>query len=75
MSVFLPAKVCHTGYRAPFGGPRKKTGSKPVSTKHYRLQPKYWGQKHIKITVCGVPIQLNGDVLAAYLSKYGDVDG
>ena len=24
--------------------------------------------------MCGIPIQLNGDVLAAYLSKYGEVD-
>ena len=27
----------------------------------------------IRVTVCNVPIQLNGDVLAAYLSKYGSV--
>ena len=26
------------------------------------------------MTVCNVPIQLNGDVLAAYLSEYGSVE-
>ena len=28
----------------------------------------------IRVTVCNVPIQLDGDVLAAYLSKYGSVE-
>ena len=45
-----------------------------ITTKHYKLQPEYRDQRHIRVTVCGVPIQLNGDVLAAYLSKYGEVD-
>ena len=29
--------------------------------------------RRIKVTVCNVPIQLSGDVLAAFLSDYGDV--
>ena len=32
------------------------------------------GKRRIKITVCNVPIQISGDVLAAYSSEYGDVE-
>ena len=32
------------------------------------------GKRKIKITVCNVPIQLNEEVLAAYLSGYGDIE-
>ena len=28
----------------------------------------------IRVTVCNIPIQLNGDVLAAYLSKYSNME-
>ena len=28
----------------------------------------------IKVTVCNVPIQLSADVIAAYLTEYGDVE-
>ena len=51
----------------------KKLASSNI-TKHYKLQSEYRGQRHIRVTVCDVPIQLNGDALAAYLSKYGEVD-
>ena len=44
-----------------------------INTKQYRLQPEYMGRRRIKVTVCNVPIQLSGDVLAAFLSDYGDV--
>ena len=44
-----------------------------ISSKHFRLQPEYKVQRIIKVTVCNVPIQLNGDVLAAYISEYGGV--
>ena len=52
----------------------KKLAVGNISTKHNKLQPEYRGQRHIRVTVCGVPIELNGDVLTAYLSKYGEVD-
>ena len=45
-----------------------------INTKQYRLQPEYMGRRRIKVTVCNVPIQLSGDVLAAFLSDYGDVE-
>ncbi len=32
------------------------------------------GRRRIKVTMCNVPIQLSGDVLAAFLSDYGDVE-
>ena len=45
-----------------------------VTSKYFRLQPKYLGRRRIKITVCNVPIQLNEEVLAAFLSTYGDIE-
>ena len=45
-----------------------------ISSKFFRLQPEYMGNRRIKVTVCNVPIQISGDVLAAYLSEYGDVE-
>ena len=32
------------------------------------------GRRRIRITVCNVPIQLNEEVLAAYLCEYGDIE-
>ena len=32
------------------------------------------GRRRIKVTVCNVPIQLSGDILAAFLSDYEDVE-
>ena len=45
-----------------------------ITSKYFRLQPEYMGKRKIKITVCNVPIQLNEEVLAAYLSGYGDIE-
>ena len=45
-----------------------------ITLKYFRLQPEYMGKRKIKITVCNVPIQLNKEVLAAYLSGYGDIE-
>ena len=45
-----------------------------VTSKYFRLQPEYLGRRRIKITVCNVPIQLNEEVLAAFLSTYGDIE-
>ena len=45
-----------------------------ITFKYFRLQPEYMGRRKIKITVCNVPIQLNEEVLAAYLSNYGDIE-
>ena len=45
-----------------------------ITKKYFRLQPEYLGQRRIKVTVCNVPIQLNSEVLAAYLCKHGEVE-
>ena len=52
----------------------KKLATNNITTKYFRLQPEYQGKRHIKVTVCNISMQLNGDVLAAYLSTYGDVE-
>ena len=51
-----------------------KLAGNNITTKYFRLQPEYRRKQAIRVTVYNVPIQLNGDVLAAYLSKYGCVE-
>ena len=38
---------------------------------NYKLQLEYMGTRRIRVTVCNVPIDLSGDMLAAFLSSYG----
>ena len=45
-----------------------------ISTKNFWLQLEYQWTRQIRVTMCNIPVQLNGDVLAAYLSKYGSVE-
>ena len=52
----------------------KKLATSNITTKYFRLQPEYRGQRRIKVTVCNVSMQLNGDVIAAYISSYGGVE-
>ena len=52
----------------------KKLASNNINTKYFRLQPEYLGKRNIKVTVCNASMQLNGDVLAAYLSINGGVE-
>ena len=52
----------------------KKPATDIITTKYFRLQSEYQGQRRIKVTVCNVSMQLNGDVIAAYLSSYGGVE-
>ena len=51
-----------------------KLAGKNVISKYFRLQPEYMGRRKIRITVCNVPIQLNEEVLAAYLVKHGEIE-
>ena len=51
-----------------------KLAQSKVSTKYFQLQSEYRGQRRIQVTVCNVPVQLNGNVLAAYLSAYSSVE-
>ena len=52
----------------------KKLAAHNITTKYFRLQPEYKGKRRINVTVCNVSIELNGDVIAAYLSSYGGVE-
>ncbi len=51
-----------------------KLAAENVISKYFRLQPEYMGRRKIRITVCNVPIQLNEEVLAAYLVKHGEIE-
>ena len=52
----------------------KKLATKNITTKYFRRQPEYRGKRRIEVTVCNVSMQLNGEVLAAYLSFYGAIE-
>ena len=52
----------------------KKLATNNITTKFFQLQPEYRGQRRIKVIICNVSMQLNGDVLAAYLSSYGGIE-
>ena len=51
-----------------------KLAGENVISKYFRLQPEYMGRRKIRITVCNVPIQLNEEVLAAYLVKHREIE-
>ena len=46
-----------------------KTAGSDIITKNFRLQPEYKGTRRLRVTVCNT-----GEVLAAYLSAYGQVE-
>ena len=52
----------------------KKLAAHNITTKYFQLQPEYRGKRRINVTVCNVSMELNGDVIAAYLSSYGGVE-
>ena len=51
-----------------------KLAGESINSKFFRLQPEYMGRRRIRVTVCNVPIELNEEVLAAYLCKHGDIE-
>ena len=51
-----------------------KTAEKDIITKHFRLQHEYQGTRRLRVTVCNVPAIITGEVLAAYLSAFGQVE-
>ena len=51
-----------------------KVASSNIMTKFFRLQPEYLGTRRIRVTICNVPAFLTGEVLAAFLSSYGNVE-
>ena len=52
----------------------KKLATKNITTKYFRLQSEYHGKRRIKVTGCNMSMQLNGEVLTAYLSSFGGVE-
>ena len=51
-----------------------KAAASNITTKHFRLQPEYKGTRRLHVTVCNVQAFITGEVLAAYLSTYGQVE-
>ena len=51
-----------------------KLAANYVTTKYFRLQPEYRGTRRLRVTICNVPAHITGEVLAAYLSSYGQVE-
>ena len=74
MPVFLPAKLRHLGCPAVPGRPSIKTVRKQHNNEVLPAPTLIQRKQTIRVTVCNVPIQLNGDVLVTYLSKYGSVE-
>ena len=51
-----------------------KLAANNVTTKYFKLQPEYRGSCRLRVTICKVPAHITGEVLAAHLSSYGQVE-
>ena len=51
-----------------------KTARTNIMTKNFRLQPEYKGTRRLRVTISNVPAHLTGEVLASYLSAFGEVE-
>ena len=51
-----------------------KAAERDIITKNFRLQPEYKGTRRLRVTVCNVPAIITGEVLAVYLSGFGQVE-
>ena len=51
-----------------------KLAANNITTTYFRLQPEYRGTRRLHVTICNVPAHITGEVLAAYLSSYGQVE-
>ena len=74
ISVHLPAKFRHVRRPAAVGWSSQNADRGNNNNEVFRLQHEYKDHRRIKVTVCNIPIELNGDVLAVYLSAYSDVE-
>ena len=52
-----------------------KLAANNIMTRCFRLQPEYRGTRRLNVTICNVPASFTGEVFAAYLSSYGQVEG
>ena len=51
-----------------------KLAANNITTKYFRLQPEYRGTRRLHVTICNAPADITGEVLAAYLSSYGQAE-
>ena len=51
-----------------------KLAANNITTRCFRLQPEYRGTRRLNVTICNVPASFTGEVFAAYLSSYGQVE-
>ena len=51
-----------------------KLAANNITTKYFRLQPEYRGTRRLRVTICNVSAHITGEVLATYLSSYGQVE-
>ena len=73
--VFLSTKLCNLGcVLLPTKEQAAKLAESCVNTKFFRLQLEYMGTRRIWVTVCNLPANLPGEVVASYLSAFGRVE-
>ena len=76
----IPAKyICRRSFGTwdillPTEEEAKKLAKEIVYHKQLRMQPEYRGRRKTNITIYNVPVDLSTEYLAAFLSKYGDVE-
>ena len=51
-----------------------KLAANNITTRCFRLQPEYRGTRRLNVTICNVLASFTGEVFAAYLSSYGQVE-
>ena len=51
-----------------------KLAANNITTRCFRLQPEYRGTRRLNVTICNIPASFTGEVFAAYLSSYGQVE-
>ena len=71
LRILLSQKFCDLG---PSKEQAVKAASTTITTKFFRLQPEYIGTRRVRVTVCNVPAFITGEVLVAFLSKFGRVE-
>ena len=51
-----------------------KTAKSCITTQHFLLQAEYTRTRRIRVTICNVPANLPGNVVASFLSAYGKME-
>ena len=74
MSVLLQAKFRHMGRSAADPGAGSQSGFSNNHDKVFPAAAGIYGTRRIRVTVCNVPATVTGEVLAAFISRYGRVE-